>query len=180
VNTQQLRNGRVVRLTTGLALLSTGLLAGTFGYGAVNLVTTFNVVPLDVRLTFHSALMRVNGPVVQSTMALAALSTIALAVLVRDRTRLPAAVAGLLVVTSFLVTRFGNVPINGRIKEWAVTTPPADYAEILDRWEAFNLVRTLAGLAAFVLVIWIATRSREGAPVAQNASSIGVSPLISS
>ncbi|MEU4740292.1 DUF1772 domain-containing protein [Actinosynnema sp. NPDC023658] len=179
MTTQKLGDRRVTRLTAGLALLSTGLLAGTFGYGAVNLVTTFNVVPLDVRLTFHSALMRVNGPVVQTVMGLAALSTIALAALVRGRTRPVAAAAGVLVVTSFLVTRFGNVPINGRIKEWAVGTPPADYAEVLQRWEAFNLVRTVAGIAAFVLVIWIATRP-AGDRVVQKASSIGVSPLISS
>jgi hypothetical protein len=24
---------------------------------------------------------------------------------------------------SFLITRFGNVPINGRIKQWAATAP---------------------------------------------------------
>ncbi|NUT54285.1 MAG: DUF1772 domain-containing protein [Saccharothrix sp.] len=172
--------GRATRLTTGLALLSTGLLAGTFGYGAVNLVTTFNAVPLDVRLTFHSALMRVNGPVVQTTMALAALSSIALAVLTRGRARPAAAAAGLLVVTSFLVTRLGNVPINARIKEWAVTTAPADHAEVLGRWEAFNLVRTLTALAAFLLVIGLATRSRVNGPGAQKASAIGVAPPISS
>ncbi|WP_329390083.1 hypothetical protein OG625_38160 [Streptomyces sp. NBC_01351] len=73
-----------IRLVTALALLSTGLLAGAFGYGAVNVATTFEVVPLDVRLTFHSALMRVNGPVMQSTMGLAALSSLALAVLTRN------------------------------------------------------------------------------------------------
>jgi uncharacterized membrane protein len=174
VKTQQLGSARATRLATRLALLSTGLLAGTFGYGAVNLVTTFNVVPLDVRLTFHSALMRVNGPVVQTTMALAALGSIALAALTRGGTRRAAAAASALVVTSFLVTRFGNVPINGRIKEWAVTTPPADHAEVLRRWEAFNLVRTLTALAAFLLVIWIATRSRPGARDDQNASSTGV------
>ncbi|MBT2444441.1 hypothetical protein J7E93_30965 [Streptomyces sp. ISL-36] len=37
-----------------------------------------------------------------------------------------------------LITRLGNVPINGRIKQWAATAAPADHAAILDRWEAFN------------------------------------------
>ncbi|XVS64514.1 anthrone oxygenase family protein [Actinosynnema sp. CA-299493] len=180
MTTQQIGNACATRLTARLALLATGLLAGTFGYGAVNLVSTFNTVPLDVRLTFHSALMRVNGPVVQSTMALAAVGSIALAVLTRGGARRAAATAGALVVTSFLVTRFGNVPINGRIKEWAVTTPPADHAEALHRWEAFNVVRTLTALAAFLLVIWVATRSRPGAGDGQKASAIGVSPEISS
>jgi uncharacterized membrane protein len=147
-----------IRLVVGLALLSTGLLAGAFGYGAVNVATTFNAVPLDVRLTFHSALMQVNGIVMQTAMALAALSSLALAVLARGTQRRLAGAAGALAVASFLITRFGNVPINGRIKVWAVTGPPADYATHLQRWEAFNVVRTLTAFVAFVLVITIAIR----------------------
>lgn len=156
-----------IRLITALALLSTGLLAGAFGYGAVNVATTFEVVPLDVRLTFHSALMRMNGPVMQTTMALAALSSLTLAALTRATPRLIAGVAGALAVISFLVTRFGNVPINGQIKVWAVTTPPADYAEILQRWENFNIVRTLTALTAFVLIIWLTVRATT--PARQSA-----------
>jgi uncharacterized membrane protein len=150
-----------IRLVTALALLSTGLLAGAFGYGAVNVATTFDVVPLDVRLTFHSALMRMNGPVMQTTMGLAALSSLALAWLHRGRPRHLAGAAGALAVTSFLITRFGNVPINGRIKVWAVTTPPADHAEILQRWEMFNVARTLTALAAFALVILLAVGTTD-------------------
>ncbi|MCC8251570.1 DUF1772 domain-containing protein [Saccharothrix luteola] len=149
------------RLVTVLALLSTGLLAGAFGYGAVNVATTFDVVPLDVRLTFHSALMRMNGPVMQTTMGLAALSSLALAGLHRGRPRLLAGAAGALAVTSFLITRFGNVPINGRIKVWADTAPPADHAAVLDRWEMFNVARTLTALVAFALVILLAVGIRE-------------------
>lgn len=146
------------RLIIGLALLSTGLLAGAFGYGAVNVATTFNVVPLDVRLTFHSALMRMNGLVMQTAMALAALSSLTLAALTRKVPRRLAGAAGVLAVVSFLITRFGNVPINGQIKVWAVTTPPANYAEILQRWEYYNIARSLTSLAAFVLIIGLALR----------------------
>ncbi|WP_433261746.1 anthrone oxygenase family protein [Actinosynnema sp. CS-041913] len=149
-----------IRLVTALALLSTGLLAGAFGYGAVNVATTFNVVPLDVRLTFHAALMQMNGPVMQTAMGLAALSSLALALWSRGAPRYLAGAAGGLAVASFLITRLGNVPINGRIKVWAVTTPPADYASILQRWEMFNIARTVTALAAFVLVISLAVRSR--------------------
>lgn len=145
-----------IRLIKGLALLSTGLLAGAFGYGAVNIATTFRAVPLDVRLTFHAALMQMNGLVMQTTMAIAALSSIALAALVRGKSRLLAGAAGALVVISFLVTRFGNVPINGQIKVWAVTAPPADYVAILRQWDTYNIVRTVTALVAFALVIWIA------------------------
>ena len=93
-------------------------------YGALNVAQTFKVVPLDVRLTFHTALMRMNGPVVQTMMALAILSSLLLVVLSRGVPRRLSAGAGAMALTWFLVTRFGNVPIDQRIKVWAVTSAP--------------------------------------------------------
>ncbi|MFI7015191.1 anthrone oxygenase family protein [Streptomyces sp. NPDC050164] len=147
-----------LQLAQGIALLSTGALAGAFGYGAANLVPTFNAVPLEMRLSFHTELMRMNGITVQGAMGLSVLSAIALAMRTRTSARWLAGGAGLLVVASFLITRFGNVPINGRIKEWAATSPPPDHAAILDRWEAFNHARTGAAFAAFALLIILSVR----------------------
>ncbi|NUP25124.1 MAG: DUF1772 domain-containing protein [Nocardia sp.] len=146
------------------ALLFPGLLAGAFGYGAVNVLYAFRAVPPDVRFTFHTALMRVNGPVVQSLMGLAVLSTLMLALRSRSGSRWVAGTASALTITSFLVTRFGNVPINQHIKAWAVGTPPADYAEILHRWEMFHFLRTGCALAAFVLVIGVVLRAANRDP----------------
>lgn len=142
-----------IRLLLGLALLATGLLAGAFGYGAANLVPTFNAVPLDMRLSFHAELMKMNGITMQAAMAVSTLSSLTLAALTHGRARLIAATAAVLTLASFLITRLGNVPINGRIKRWALTTPPADHAEILQRWELFNNLRTLTALTAFALLI---------------------------
>ncbi|WP_158892248.1 anthrone oxygenase family protein [Amycolatopsis anabasis] len=151
----------LIRFVTSVALLSTGLLAGAFGYGAVNVATTFHAVPLEVRLTFHAALMKMNGPVMQTTMAVAALSSLTLAFLARGAARLLAAGAGTLAVASFLITRFGNIPINGRIKQWATGSVPADYAAILDRWDAFNITRTSTALVAFLAIIALAAVVRR-------------------
>ncbi|MEV7526468.1 DUF1772 domain-containing protein [Streptomyces sp. NPDC091371] len=148
----------LIRYVKGLALLSTGALAGAFGYGAANLVPTFDAVPLQMRLSFHARLMEMNGITMQGAMALSALSAATLAVMTRGTPRWLAGGAGLLVLASFLITRLGNVPINGRIKEWAVTSAPPDHAEILDRWEAFNNARTGAAFAAFVLLILLVLR----------------------
>ncbi|MFJ4777945.1 anthrone oxygenase family protein [Streptomyces sp. NPDC088762] len=147
-----------IRLVKGLALLSTGALAGAFGYGAANLVPTFDAVPIEMRLSFHARLMEMNGITMQGAMALSALSAATLAVMSRGTSRWLAGGAGLLVVASFLITRLGNVPINGRIKEWAVSSPPVDHAEILDRWEIFNLARTGTAFAAFALLILLVLR----------------------
>lgn len=50
------------------------------------------------------------------------------------------------------------MPINGRIKEWALTSAPAGHAEILRRWELFNNLRTLTALSAFALLIVLALK----------------------
>ncbi|MFG3227345.1 anthrone oxygenase family protein [Kitasatospora sp. NPDC048194] len=162
-----------IRFLLGVALLSAGLLAGAFGYGAANLVPTFNAVPIDMRLHFHTELMKMNGITMQGAMAVSALSSLALAALARSRARNLAGTAGALIVTSFLITRFGNVPINGRIKEWAATAPPADHAEILRRWELFNDARTLTAVAAFAVLISLSMTQRrvDSAPVMDSGGS---------
>ncbi|WP_159842785.1 DUF1772 domain-containing protein [Nocardia sp. CY41] len=140
-------------LARAFALLPAGLLAGAFGYGAVNVVYAFRRVPLDVRFTFHTALMSVNGVVMQSLMGLTILSTLVLAIRSTGRLRVLAATASALAVAAFLITRLGNVPINQKIKVWAISGPPADYADILGRWEAFHFARTACALVAFLLVV---------------------------
>ncbi|MFB7588932.1 anthrone oxygenase family protein [Streptomyces sp. NPDC056169] len=160
-----------IRVLQGLALLATGLLTGAFGYGAANLVPTFNAVPLDMRLSFHAELMKMNGITMQAAMAVSTLSALTLAVLTRGRARLMAGAAALLTLASFLITRLGNVPINGRIKEWALTAAPADHAEILRRWELFNNLRTLTALAAFVLLIVLCLWRPGAVPPAAPASA---------
>ncbi|HZF91494.1 DUF1772 domain-containing protein [Streptomyces sp.] len=142
-----------MRWVKGIALTATGLLAGAFGYGAVNLAPTFWEVPMDMRLSFHAELMKMNSPVMQTAMVTSMLSSLALAFVTRGRERLLAGGATLLALASFLLTRFGNVPINGRIKEWAVSSPPADHVEILERWDMFNQLRTLSAVLALVLLV---------------------------
>lgn len=143
----------LIRSIRSLALLTTGLLAGAFGYGAANLVPTFHRVPLQMRLEFHTELMQNNSISMQATMAAAALSCLGAAVLATGRDRIVAAFATVLVVASFAITRLGNVPINHRINRWAVDGAPADYAAILTRWDAFHFLRTGTALAAFALII---------------------------
>ncbi|WP_431899842.1 anthrone oxygenase family protein [Nonomuraea sp. bgisy101] len=145
-----------VRSVQGAALLTTGLLAGAFGYGAANVVPTFAAVPLDVRLTFHTTMMKVNEPVMRSAMALAILTSFGLAVVTRGLSRRLAIGAGALALTSLLVTVFGNVPLHAHIRQWAATSVTPGYVEILQRWELFHTLRTLTAVAAFVLIVSVA------------------------
>ncbi|MBW0272697.1 hypothetical protein ATM97_21195 [Nocardia sp. MH4] len=148
-------------LVRSLALATTGLLAGAFGYGAANLVPTFHRVPLRMRLEFHTELMRNNSISMQATMAAAALSCLAFAVLTSGRRRVAAAAATALVVASFLITRWGNVPINHRINRWVTDGAPTDYAAILARWDLFHFLRTGTSFVAFALVIALVVGMRR-------------------
>lgn len=143
----------IVRPLSGLTALVTGLTAGMFSYGALNVAPAFRAVPLDVRLTFHTALMSNNAIVMQAAMGVSIASSAALAVVLRGRARVLAAAASVLGVGTFAVTRSGNVPINRMIREWIASGPPANHAEILARWEIFHTVRTGTAIGMFVLVL---------------------------
>ncbi|MGW5754147.1 anthrone oxygenase family protein [Nocardia rhamnosiphila] len=141
-----------ITLAQTFALLSTGFLAGAFGYTALNLLPTFHRVPLETRLGFHAELMQNNSVTMQTAMALAASSCVALIFLLPPRRREFAAAAAGAVIAVFLITRFGNVPINQQIKEWATDSAATDHSA-LTRWDRFHLLRTLAATSAFGLII---------------------------
>lgn len=61
------------------------------------------------------------------------------------------------------------MPINGQIKRWAVTSAPAEHAEILGRWELFTNMRMLTALAAFGLL----RRDEEGRGVLDSPETPG-------
>lgn len=60
-----------------------------------------------------------------------------------------------LTVTTVLV----NVPINAEIiGSWSVEHPPADWAQVRDRWNLFHTIRTVVALLALVCLLVTALR----------------------
>ncbi len=137
------------------ALLCTGLLAGAFYYGALNMVPAFYDVPPAVHLVYRVQLMKYNSASMQAIMALGFAMPLWFAWMARSNrvVRNLAVAAGLFAIASLLVTRFGNVPVNVMIRSWNPEAPPQDWLEHLRRWNMFNVVRTLAGAASFVAMI---------------------------
>src|SRR6478752_8810827 len=130
-----------------LGLTSTGLLAGAFLYGLLNVVPTFYEVPLNVHLIYRTQLMHHNGVSMQLLMAASIISPIWYA-MTQKRIRIVMAISLLsagLALTSLLVTRFGNVPINQIIKTWSASQPPSNWQFLLHKWDQYNLIRVLAG-----------------------------------
>ncbi|MFJ1969184.1 anthrone oxygenase family protein [Streptomyces sp. NPDC087903] len=55
----------------------------------------------------------------------------------------------LLLVVVFGTSLIVNVPINSAQLTWNVHAPPADWADVRDRWQIAHAVRTMAALLAF-------------------------------
>ncbi|MBS1689802.1 MAG: DUF1772 domain-containing protein, partial [Bacteroidetes bacterium] len=138
-----------------VALLATGLLSGAFMYGFLNVVPTFYEVPLNVHLIYRVQLMRHNGITMQTLMGLSFITPIWYAVLCKGSRAAKsfAILAACMALATFLITRFGNVPINQVIKTWLPSNHPANWEAVLQRWDTFNFIRTLTAVACFISFI---------------------------
>lgn len=138
-----------------LALLSTGLLAGAFIYGLLNIVPTFYEVPPSVHLTYRTQLMTHNSVTMQSLMITSIIAPAWYAFTCRDSSAAAvlAFASALLALTSLLVTRFGNVPINQLVKIWSHGHPPDDWLSVLHKWNYYNKIRSLTALGCFMSFI---------------------------
>jgi uncharacterized membrane protein len=70
--------------------------------------------------------------------------------------------AGMLcLIASIVTTLLVNVPINAEIMNtWSVESPPADWAQVRDRWNLFHTIRTGLNVVAFLFLLLAATASR--------------------
>jgi hypothetical protein len=58
-----------------------------------------------------------------------------------------------LFVVALLVTIFVEVPIVQQIETWTVSTLPANWSQLRDRWGAFHIVRIAAGFLGLLLLL---------------------------
>jgi len=94
-------------------------------------------------------------------------ATIATAILVvlgfraRTGSRWLALAALALMASIIAVTLTVNLPINGDQLDWSTHAPPADWADVRDRWQLAHAVRTVAAVLAFGLLSTAATAARR-------------------
>lgn len=77
------------------------------------------------------------------------------------------AVALLLLVTVLVTTLVVNLPINTDQLGWAVPAPPADWAQVRDRWQLAHAVRTGAAVIAFACLLRAGSGRRPDPAVVQ-------------
>jgi hypothetical protein len=61
--------------------------------------------------------------------------------------------AGTLLLIGGLITAFGNIPLLNAIDTWSVSSPPANWLEIANRWYLFHSVRLGVDVVGFVLAL---------------------------
>lgn len=134
-------------------LLLAALLVGTmFGVWLF-----LNPARLDATsyITVQQQAIRTLNTVLPALGAATILVTIAAATLGReDGARLWLLVAVVLCfVTSGLITRFLNQPINAIVMNWRGDAPPSNWTELRDDWWRWHLARLATGLAGLTLLI---------------------------
>lgn len=58
-----------------------------------------------------------------------------------------------LFILALLVTVFIEVPIIEEIVTWTASTLPENWQQLRDRWTKFHIIRVVAGLGSFVLLV---------------------------
>jgi uncharacterized membrane protein len=136
-----------------LNLLLTGLLAGLL-VGIVFVELSFLGLSAFVYTAVEQPKHRVFEPIMPVFNTLVIGSGILVLLLTRERKTLPFALtlAGVLcTIVMVISTLLVNVPINSEIMNvWSVENPPADWAQVRDRWNFWHAFRTVLAVVAFV------------------------------
>lgn len=143
------------KLSNAVALLATGILAGTFFYATFNVLPTFWEVPKNIHLSFRVALMRHNALNMQLMMATAAVASIWFTWSIRHQ-KLPVIFAGLAILltsATLFITKLGNIPINLEMKTWIPAAPPSNWLTILKTWDLYHSMRTATAILSFIMVV---------------------------
>lgn len=62
--------------------------------------------------------------------------------------------AGLASLVGFLLASFlGTVPINIKVNDWDADDPPADWRQVVHRWESIDTLRSSAAILAFTCFV---------------------------
>ncbi len=67
---------------------------------------------------------------------------------------IPLLISGVFLVSSEIVSQFGNRPIDKQILRWTTTHIPDKWEYLLDRWLYFHRFRTILVLIVFVLLVF--------------------------
>ena len=137
-----------------IAVLFAGVLAGEefiVRYGVQPALTSLDDLP---HLRARQALVRRLRVVVPALMVPTVLLAIAAVVAGGVGPGFGFRVAALAALVAFVLFSFlGTVPINIRVNEWDAEHPPADWKQVIARWQLIDVFRSSAALLGFALLL---------------------------
>ncbi|WP_411139476.1 anthrone oxygenase family protein [Streptomyces sp. x-80] len=142
-------NGPAV-LATAVCVTS-GLVAGVLFAVALSVLPALRAMPPDRYLHAHQLLGRNWDPTMPVIVLGSFAADAALAASAGGRGRPEFAAAAVLLLLVSVVSHFGNVPINRRVKETDPDAVPADWHDPRPLWRRWHLVRTVLAVAAAAL-----------------------------
>jgi uncharacterized membrane protein len=145
-----------LRIWEVISILLSASVAGMFFGPWIALTRTIGVFAPDVFIAIVRRMNRNMAPVMTALMPAALLSTIPVLLAsygARPWTFYMALTALALLIVSLLVTVIVEVPIVRQVETWTPSSLPGDWQCLRDRWGAFHVVRVVAGISGFVLLL---------------------------
>ncbi len=145
-----------------LSALVTGVFWGTW-LGLSRSMATF--AP-ETFLAIGHAMIGNLGSIMALLMPAAMLATLPVLYLLhrrRSQAFYPTLAGLALFVVALLITLLVEVPLDNQFAEWTVTTLPANWQQLRDRWEWFHAIRSWAAVAGLALLLAGALFWRENA-----------------
>jgi uncharacterized membrane protein len=139
-----------------ISIVLLALMAGMFHGPWAALSRSMSTFTPEVFLAIVDRMNRNMAPVMTVLMPASLLSIVPVLILSyheRPLTFVLSATALVLFIVALLVTILVEVPIIEEIATWTVSTLPADWQQLRDRWLRFHLIRVIAGLASLVLLV---------------------------
>jgi uncharacterized membrane protein len=132
------------------------LVTGVFWGSWLGLSRSIASFPPETFLAIGHTMIDNIGPVMPILMPAAMLATLPVLFLLyqrRSRALYPTLAGLALFIIALLVTLIVEVPIDNQIQEWTVTSLPANWEQLRDRWELFHVIRTWASVIGLALLI---------------------------
>jgi uncharacterized membrane protein len=133
---------------TVVLLASSGIFAGGLVMVAGAIVPTFRALPPTAYVQLHQTLSRYVDRFMPATALLTIVVGLALTWLNTGTVRVLLAAGVLLNVAVAIISQFGNVPLNRKVRSWNPEAPPTGTSDLVKRWRRLHLLRTLAGVLA--------------------------------
>jgi uncharacterized membrane protein len=146
----------MIQILTAAALVSSGLVAGALFIGLTAVQPALHSMTpgtyITVKQAFDRIYPRFMKPLQLVNLAVSSALTVTAGVQGKAACAVLAGLAVLATVTNLAVTICGDLPINIAMASWRVDNQPPGWEEDRARWEMFNRIRTVAAIAALVLL----------------------------